>query len=125
MSTHAPKYTGPNATKYDADYEKIDVVVAKFKASLADGFQIKDLGTWSGLVSDAYDVAKEVLGPDFTKEELTDIVCYIYWCIDPDLPWIPEPIETLVERQFIERVAIPWAVGSAWDAVHRYIQSKK
>jgi hypothetical protein len=125
MSTHAPKYAGPNEAKYDADYEKIDVVVSKFKASLADGFQIKDLGAWSGLVSDAYDVAKEVLGPDFTKEELTDMVCYIYWCIDPDLPWIPEPVETFIERQFIEKVAIPWAVGSAWDAVHRYIQSKK
>ncbi len=125
MSIHAPKYSGPNAAKYDAEYDKIDKVVSKFKASLDDGFQIKDLGTWGGLVSDAYDIAKEIFGDGFSKDELTDLVTYIYWCIDPNLPWIPEPVETFIERQFIEKVAIPWAVGSAWHAVSKYIESRK
>jgi hypothetical protein len=125
MSIHAPKYSGPNAAKYDANFDKIEAVVSKFKASLEDGFQIKDLGTWGGLVTDAYDVAKQIFGDGFDKASLTDLVCYIYWCIDPNLPWIPEPLETFIERQFIEKVAIHWAVSAAWDAVSKYIESKK
>lgn len=125
MSKYASKYSGKNADKFDSNYEKIQIIVEKFKASVSDGVQVKDAATWGDLVCDAYDIAKNLFGDQFNKEEMTDLVCYIYWCIDPEIPWVPEPIETSLERKFIEGVAIPWAVGAAWHAVERYIASKK
>lgn len=124
MSKYAPKYSGKNAEKFDSNYEKIQLIVEKFKTSVADGVQVKDAATWGGLVCDAYDVAKNLFNNELNQESMTDLVTYIYWCIDPEIPWVPEPIETTLERKFIEKVAIPWAVGAAWHAVERYTVSK-
>ena len=123
-STNAPNYEGPNAKKFDAAWGTIEGVVSKFKASLDDGFQVSDLGTWHTLIVDSYDTAKVVFGGDFSKDDLTDLVVYIYWAIDPNWPWIPEVVEKPSERLFLERLAIPLAVGAAWEAVQGYIKAK-
>lgn len=125
MSKYASKYVGKNSDKFDSNYEKIQIIVEKFKTSVSDGVQVRDAATWGGLVCDAYDVAKDLFGNQLSKEEMTDLVTYIYWCIDPEIPWVPEPLETTLERKFIEGIAIPWAVGAAWHAVERYVASKK
>ncbi len=122
-SKNAPSYEGPNGEKYDAAWSDIEGVVKEFKDSLDDGFQVRDLGEWHSLICKSYDVAKLVYGKEFGKPELTDLVVYIYWAIDPNWPWIPETVEKHLERVFIESLAIPWAVGAAWDAVDGYIQS--
>lgn len=123
-SSHAPNYEGDNAEKFDAAWSDIEGVVTKFKKSLDDGFQVQDLGTWHSLIVDSYDTAKVVFGGDFDKEELTDLVVYIYWAIDPNWPWIPGVVEKPAERLFLERLAIPLAVGAAWEAVAGYIKSR-
>ena len=124
-SKYAPNYDGPNAEKYDNAWSNIEGVVTQFKETLDDGFQLKDLGEWHSLVAQSYDVAKTIYGKEFGKDELTDLVTYIYWAINPNLPWIPEVIEKPLERTFIQNLAIPWAVGSAWDAVDGYIKAKE
>ena len=123
-STRAPNYEGPNAEKFDAAWDTIESVVNDFKSSLDDGFQVKDIGEWHSLIVRSYDVAKVIFGSEFGKEELTDLVVYIYWAINPNWPWIPEAVEKPAERLFLERLAIPLAVGAAWDAVEGYIKSR-
>ena len=100
-STRAPNYNGPNGEKFDNAWTDIEGVVTHFKSTLDDGFQVKDLSEWHTLIAQSYDTAKTIFGSDFGKDELTDLVVYIYWAINPNWPWIPEAIEKTLEVAFI------------------------
>lgn len=114
MSTKVPNYTGPHGELFDASYASFETTIAKFKATLDDGFQLKDLADWAPLASDSYDVAKKLF-PNFTKAEVIEVAAYIYWAINP-MPFIP----AFVEKWLIIDMAIPFAVNSAWDAVEKF-----
>lgn len=124
MSIHAPKYEGPNGEKFDAAFGKIEAVVERFRDSVKDGFQLKDLGEWGDIVSDCYDLAKEIFGEGFSKDDLTDLLAFVYFAIDPDIFLLPEWVETPFERRVIVGMALPLAVDAAWKAVERHINSK-
>lgn len=124
MSAKVPNYDGPYADKFDMAYDKFETIITKFKTTLDDGFQVKDLISWYPLVSDAYDLAKVLFPDSVKKDDVTEVARYIYWAVNPDWPWVPELIETKVEKWLIIDLAIPLAVGAAWDAIERYKAKK-
>lgn len=124
MSTRVPKYTGLYGEEFDANYDVVEEIINGFKASLEDGFQLRDIAEWTPLILKAYDAAKVIWESDVDKEKVVCMAQYIYWAVDPDLPWIPEPIESKIEQWVIIDLAIPLAVNSAWDAVQNYIDKQ-
>lgn len=125
MSEKVAKYEGPYGVEFDANYDLIADLIASFKASLDDGFQIKDIVTWTPLIISAYDSAKAIFAKDVDQEKVTAMAQYIYCAVDPNLPFIPEFIENKVEKWIIIELAIPLAVNSAWEAVQNYIDKQK
>ena len=115
MSVKFPNYTGPHGELFDAQYTLFEATIVKFKATLADGFQLKDLADWAPLASDSYDIAKTLFPDGFSKGEVIEVAAYIYWAINP-MPFIP----VFIEKWLIIDMAIPFAVNSAWDAVEKF-----
>ncbi len=124
MSIKVPNYSGPYGEKFDATFGSFEAIIAKLKESMDDGFQVKDLSTWHELASDAYDIAKTLFPEGVTKENVTEVARYVYWAVDPNWPWIPEPIETKLEEWLVIDLAIPLAIGAAWDAVEKFKAKK-
>ena len=56
MSQYAPKYDGPNAELFDNSWEQIKSIVDEFKASIDDGFQIRDVAT----VADSWEEVRQI-----------------------------------------------------------------
>lgn len=125
MSARVPKYNGPYGDKFDKAYALIDKVIAKYKSTLSDGFQVTDLVAWYPLASEAYDLANELFPDGAKREEVIEVAKYIYCAVDPNWPWIPETLENKLEQWTILDLAIPLAIGAAWDAVHNYKAKKK
>jgi hypothetical protein len=73
-----------------------------------DGFQVSDVPKLIGeVVPDLMNVAKafkEETGPE-KKAFVVDAVTTIYFYYDPDLPWIPEWIETKLEKWVVPQLA--------------------
>ena len=124
-SNNASKYTGKYKEQFDNAYSELEVTVKKFRDSLLDGFQVKDIGAWYTLATDSFDIAKKLFNDGFTQEQVIEIARYTYWEVNPNWPWIPEPLETELEKALIIDLAIPLAVGSAWSAVERFKEAKK
>lgn len=123
MSAKVPNYEGPHAEKFDKAYSTFEKTVKRIKDSLADGLQLSDLVTLYPLASESYDIARELFN-EASREETIEVARYIYWAVNPNIPWIPEPVETKLEKWAIIDFAIPLAVGAAWDAVARYKAKK-
>lgn len=124
MSVKVPNYEGPYGEKFDAAFNLFEKIISKFQSTLDDGFQVKDLIEWYPLVSDAYDLAKELFPEGVKKDDVTEVARYVYWAVNPNWPWIPEPIEKKVEKWLVIDLAIPLAVGAAWDAIERFRAKK-
>lgn len=124
MSDKVPKYEGPYGVEFDASYDKIEEIIAGVKESLEDGFQFSDIAEWTPMILKAYDVAKTIFEEDVDRARVTAMAQYIYWAVDPNLPWIPEWIENKIEKWAIIELAIPLAVNAAWDAVESYKAKK-
>jgi hypothetical protein len=124
-SKKVPKYEGPNADKMDDAFDAISVVIEKFRATLADGVQVKDYLTWYCLARESYDIAKQLFPDGFKQDEVIHIARYIYWAIDPNWPLLPEFIERKLEEKLICDMVIPLIVHNAWDAVAGYVAARK
>lgn len=124
MSTKVPKYEGPYGDEFDAAYDVIEEIVNDFKATIEDGFQFSDIAEWAPMIIKAYDVAKDIFEEEVDRDKVIAMAQYIYWAVDPDLPWIPEWVENKIEKWAIIELAIPLAVNAAWDAVENYKAKK-
>lgn len=123
MSARVPNYDGPHGEKFDAAYNTFETAIKKVKAALSDGLQVSDIAVLYPIAADSYDIAKELFN-NASREETIEVARYIYWAVNPNIPWIPEPIETKLEKWAVIDLAIPLAVGAAWDAIARYKAKK-
>lgn len=123
MSAKVPNYVGPHAEKFDAAYATFEKTIKRVKEALTDGLQLSDVIVLYPLAAESYDIAREIF-KDASREETIEVARYIYWAVSPNIPWIPEPIETKLEKWAIIDLAIPLAVGAAWDAVAKYKAKK-
>jgi len=77
------------------------------KADLDQGLEWKDVaGILGKLVPELMDVAttfKELEG-QAKREFVVDCLWVLYKTIDPNIPWIPEPMETKLERLVVTRL---------------------
>lgn len=92
----------------DAILEAYDEIVNDLQsdlvAILSDGFQLKDVGDFMGrIVPNAMLIAERYTSMSDEERRLfvQDIVWVIYKSVDPNLPWIPEPFETKIEKHLI------------------------
>lgn len=88
----------------------VDQVVECFK----DGF---DLGDILKATRVAMEIAETTVGlaADERKAFVVDVIRQAYKKVDPNIPWVPEPIETWVE-DFVLGNLIPAAIELVIDA---------
>ena len=98
------------------------VVVEDVKELFADGFQWSDVGGFLGkVVPGLMDISKSLKGKtgDEKREYVVDACWTIYKVFDPNIPWLPEPFETKLERVVVRRVA-----EAAVEAVYEFGKKK-
>ena len=100
--------------------EQIQKIVDAYKEYEKDGWEKDEMVKFgleciSVLIPQA-DVLVDMSGSQ-KKKWVIEILEKAYFLVDPDIPWVPEPIETMVEkwavRSIIEQVispAIDWMV---------------
>ena len=102
-------------------YETSKELIAQFKASKQDGWTITEIIVFIGeclttLVKTATTLAS------LSGDERADWVCEeiknIYWAIDPDIPKIPNWIETPIEKALINFI-MPGCVKLAYNSVFK------
>jgi hypothetical protein len=86
--------------------EDIDRLLKDFMDYSKDGFKIKEIAkftfdTGTSLV-EAIENVEDVPGPK-KKEVVMSVVNDIYKEVNPDLPWIIEPFETMFENLILEK----------------------
>jgi hypothetical protein len=118
MSAKNAKYEGPYGEEFDEAYEKIEVVIEAIKDSLEDGFQLKDVVLWAPHTIEIFELAQEMFD-EVTPEKITALTQYVYWAVDPDLPWVPDWIEDKVEKWAVIELALPLAVNAVWEAIKK------
>lgn len=77
--------------------------VAKVVECFKDGFQFSDIIT---AVRTASEIAEQFTGlpGDEKKAFVVEVVKKAYKEVDPNLPWIPEPVETWVENYVLNNL---------------------
>lgn len=86
--------------------EDIDELIEGFKEHKKDGFTLFEISkftfdTGSRLV-EAVENVEGIPGTQ-KKEVVMSTVKEIYKEVNPDLPWIPEPFESMIENVFLEK----------------------
>jgi hypothetical protein len=101
----------------EANMPELEEVLGKLEDVFGDGFQWSDISLFIGeVVPEFMDVAnkfKEETGEQ-KKQFVIDAVVATYFYYDPDLPWIPEWIETKLEKW-----AVPQIAAAAIEAAYK------
>ena len=124
LSKYAPKYRGLNGRIFDGIYEKFSALADDVAALLADGLQLSDFFKLGDIVPTAYDAIKDsgllVGDPEKDDSMLTEFIRYLYWCLDPNIKWLPNWLEDKIEKHLICDLLIPALVRTARTAVSGY-----
>ncbi len=95
-------------SRVESHMQDLEDALKKMHEIFGDGFQWTDIGSFIGeVVPELMEVArafKEETGED-KKQFVVDAVTAIYFYYDPDLPWIPEWIETKLEKWVVPQLA--------------------
>jgi len=83
----------------------IDKLVANFKEYQKGGFKLGEVVHWvfeagTSLI-EAVEAVQDANGPE-KKEVVISSIKYIYKQVDPNIPWIPEPFETMLENLLLD-----------------------
>lgn len=108
--------------RVESHMQDLESALEKIHVIFGDGFQWSDIGAFIGeVVPDLMEVAKdfkEETGEE-KKQFVVDAVTSIYFYYDPNLPWIPEWIETKLEKWVVPQLASA-AIEAAYKIVMRY-----
>ena len=98
---------GAGAADVSAEAEALK---ASFKVKAKDGLTLQEIIAFvSECVTVLIPRIEAATGDAAARKKvLTQVVRDIYWSINPDIPWIPEPLETMLEN-----IAINIGVASA------------
>jgi hypothetical protein len=84
----------------------IDSLTASFMQHQAEGFQLTEMASFTFEVGsklvEAVEGVQGVSGPQ-KKEVVMSAVKDIYRKVNPDIPWIPEPFESMLEDIMIDK----------------------
>lgn len=94
--------------RVESHMPELEEVLKALDNVFGDGFQWSDIPLFIGeVVPEFMDVArefKEETGAE-KKQFVVDAVVATYFYYDPDLPWIPEWIETKLEKWIVPKLA--------------------
>jgi hypothetical protein len=86
--------------------QDIDVITANFAKHQEGGFQLTEIASFTFEVGsrlvEAVEGVQGVSGPQ-KKEVVLSAVKDIYKKVNPDIPWIPEPFETMMEDIMMDK----------------------
>ena len=86
--------------------EDIDEVVVSFKDYQKDGFNLGEIAKFvfeaGTKLMEAVESVQDITGAQ-KKEVVKSTIKDIYKKIDPDIPWIPEPFETMLENILLDK----------------------
>lgn len=94
--------------------ENVVDAVKKVVACFKDGFEFKDILV---AVQTACEIAEGFMGvpgPE-KKKFVCEVVEKAYREVEPDIPWVPEPVETWVENYILKNL-VPYAVDMLVNA---------
>lgn len=94
--------------RVESHLPELEEALQAVHAVFGDGFQWSDVPTFIGtVVPEFMDVArafKEETGEE-KKQFVVDAVVATYFYYNPNLPWIPEPFETALEKWVVPKLA--------------------
>jgi hypothetical protein len=86
--------------------QDIDALTGSFEKHLQGGFELTEIASFTFEVGsrlvEVVEGVQGVSGPQ-KKEVVLSAVKNIYKKVNPDIPWIPEPFETMVEDIMIDK----------------------
>ena len=86
--------------------QDIDVITADFAKHQEGGFQLTEIASFTFEVGsrlvEVVEGVQGVSGPQ-KKEVVLSAVKDIYKKVNPDIPWIPEPFETMMEDIMMDK----------------------
>lgn len=89
--------------------EHVSLAIFQVKELFEDGFQWSDVGGILGkIIPDLMLIARDNLATATGAEKrqfVIDSFWIVYKTIDPDIKWIPEPLETMIEKFVICKMA--------------------
>jgi hypothetical protein len=106
------------AVAVEEKVEGIGAIIEELEEIFGDGFQWSDFAPILGtVVPSVMDLAKTMEGKsgEERKQFAVDCIWTIYKYYDPNIPLLPEPFETKLEKVVVERVA-----EAAIEAVYKF-----
>ena len=84
----------------------IDKVTNLFKEYQKDGFELREIAKFTfeagTLLVEAVEELDDIPGEQ-KKEVVKNAVIKAYKTVDPNIPWIPEPFETMLEDMLLDK----------------------
>ena len=86
--------------------QDIDALTASFEKHQDGGFQLTEIASFTFEVGsrlvEVVEGVQGVSGPQ-KKEAVMSAVKDIYKKVNPDIPWVPEPFETMIEDTIMDK----------------------
>ncbi|MDH5543398.1 MAG: hypothetical protein OEY64_10605 [Nitrospinota bacterium] len=90
----------------DSIKDDIDKVTELFKEYQKDGFSLNEIAKFTfeagTILVEAVEEIDGITGKQ-KKEAVKNAVVKAYKTVDPNIPWIPEPFETLLEDMLLDK----------------------
>jgi len=102
------------------DGEQTVVAVKKVVECFGNGFEFDDIINAVKTAAEIAETITELDGPQ-KKQFVVDVIRQAYKEVNPNIPWVPEPIETWVEDYVLKNL-VPSVIELIIDVTKKKVQ---